>query len=263
MIEIKNLSVELDKRTIFENVSFSIGNGVVAILGLNGCGKTTLLKTIVGLIKPQNGEIKVDNKNIFTLSRKEIGKKIAYLPQEYPTYFSFTVKEMILMGRTPHIDNFKFPSKHDFEVAQNSAKEIGITHLQNKYFTHLSGGEKKLVLISMILAQETEYIILDEPTSFLDLHNSMIIIDKINKLAKYHNKKIIISMHDINQTLLCADNVLLLNGHEIPRFGNTYNLITKDNLSDLYKMDFEIINDKNKIKYVIPSTYYDNIKTTN
>lgn len=91
----------------------------------------------------------------------------------------------------------------------------------------------------------------------------MIIIDKINKLAKYHNKKIIISMHDINQTLLCADNVLLLNGHEIPRFGNTYNLITKDNLSDLYKMDFEIINDKNKIKYVIPSTYYDNIKTTN
>ncbi len=252
MIDINNMSVELGGTTIFKNLSFSIENGVIVILGLNGSGKTSLLKAIGGLIKLKDGVIKIDNRNINLLKRRDISKIIAFLPQEYTINFSYTVKEMLLMGRSPHIADFKFPSLYDYEIAEKYAYEVGITHLMEKYFMQLSGGEKKLVLISMVLTQETEYILLDEPTAFLDLYNSMKVIEIIRKLSSNYNKKLIISMHDVNQTLLFADKILILKREAIPKYGNIYEIITKENLNELYHMDLEIISENNKIKYILP-----------
>jgi iron complex transport system ATP-binding protein len=247
MLEIKQLSVELGNHPVISNLSFSIDSGILVVLGLNGSGKTTLLRSIAGLIKLKNGTIEIDKNNIAGLNRNEIARLISYVPQEYNSIFDFSVEEMILFGRTPYIRTFHSPGFNDYKIVNSIMKEMNIEYLKDRPYNELSGGEKRLVLISMTLAQNTGIVLFDEPTSFLDVKNSILIINKLRKLAEEFNKTILISMHDINETILIADKVLMLCGSDNYKFGDAAGMINKDNLFELYKTDFEIVYNKNKM----------------
>ncbi|MBK7041297.1 MAG: ABC transporter ATP-binding protein [Bacteroidetes bacterium] len=156
----------------------------MSVIGLNGIGKTTLLRTLAGINKSYSGQISINQKSLSSFSHKSLSKSISFVPQEHVPYFKFTVLEMIMFGRTPHIKQFGFPTKNDFNVVEKILCDIGLEDLRERYYTELSGGEKRLVLVAMSLAQETQIILFDEPTTFLDFKNAMIVINKIKTISK-------------------------------------------------------------------------------
>lgn len=248
IVKVDNIKVTLTKKVIFENLTFSANKGILSILGLNGRGKTTLLKSIAGLIKSETGKIYLGNTDISTLSYKDLARNITFVPQEYSNIFSYTVREMVLMGRTPHIKNLNLPTKQDYEITDTIIDEVGLNEFRNKYFTELSGGEKRLVLIARALAQQTDIILFDEPTTFLDIKNTFFVLEKIKQLGK--EKTIIITLHDLNQTIHCADNVLILFSKDKFEFGSINGVFTEENLHELYEIPLEIVRKNNEIAYI-------------
>jgi iron complex transport system ATP-binding protein len=240
MLQVNKISVDLGNNQVIDNLSFSIDSGILAILGLNGIGKTTLLRSIAGLLKIKKGTIQINNTNISNLTRNEIAKLISFVPQEYSSIFDYTVEEMILFGRTPYIKTFDLPGSNDYKIVNTIMREMNIESLKYRMFNELSGGEKRLVLISMTLAQNSEIVLFDEPTSFLDIKNSILIINKIKELVTEFKKTIIISMHDINESILFADKVLMLCSSYNYKFGKVNEMINKENLFELYKTNFDI-----------------------
>ena len=248
MITAENIKVTLNENVIFENLSFSASKGVLCVLGLNGRGKSTLLKTLVGLIKTETGIISLGGINTNTLSHKTIAQNIAFVPQEYSNIFNFTVREMVLMGRTPHIINLNLPKKQDYDITDATIDEIGLGDLRNKYFTEISGGEKRLVLIARALAQQTDIILFDEPTTFLDIEKSYFVLEKIKQLGK--NKTIIITLHDLNQAVQYADKVLILFEKDKFEFGSLSEIFNEYNLKRLYRIPLKIIRKNDKINFI-------------
>jgi len=251
MIEVNDLYVNIGKRTILKNLTFSLNEGILCIIGLNGIGKTTLLKTLTGLNKHFRGQIAINQRPLKSYSHRELAKSISFVPQEHVPYFNFTVKEMVLFGRTPHIKQFGFPSKIDFEIVEKIIHTIGLENFAERYYTELSGGEKRLVLIAMSLAQETQIILFDEPTTFLDLKNSTLVINKIKKLSTELNKLVIVTMHDVNQAISFSDQALLLYSDDSYEIGNIDLTINEKNLKRLYGMEFKVIYSDNS-KFVVP-----------
>jgi len=251
MIEARNLTIKIGSRTILKNITFSLSNGTLCVLGLNGSGKTTLLKTIVGIHKNYQGHILINQRSLDSYSHTSLAKVISLVPQEHIPYFNFTVNEMVMFGRTPHIGKFGFPTKKDSEIVKKVLADIGIDHLSERNYSELSGGEKRLVLIAMSLAQETQIILFDEPTTSLDLKNSMNIISKIKKLAYEFNKLVIITMHDINQAISFSDQALLIYSENDIEIGKTDFIITEQNLKRLYGMQFKLLHN-GQFKFIMP-----------
>jgi iron complex transport system ATP-binding protein len=251
MIEVNNLSVYIGNKSILKNINFSLRKGILSIIGLNGIGKTTLLRTLAGLNKDYSGNISINQKLLSSFSHKSLAKSISFVPQEHVPYFNFTVLEMIMFGRTPHIKQFGFPTKNDFNVVEKIICDIGLEHLKERYYTELSGGEKRLVLVAMSLAQETQIILFDEPTTFLDFKNEMIILNEIKKLSKELGKLIVVTIHDINQAISIADQALILYSEESYDVGNADVTINESNLQRLYGMEFKTIYD-DKSKFIVP-----------
>lgn len=248
MVVVENIKVSLNKKVIFKNLSFSADKGVLCILGLNGQGKTTILRTLMGLIKTDTGKISLKGVDASLISYKKMAQNLSFVPQEYNNIFNFTVREMVLMGRTPHMKNFNLPRNQDFEITDAAIREIGLSDYSSKYFDELSGGEKRMVLIARALAQQTDIILFDEPTSFLDLKNSYFILEKIKRLSR--DKTIIMSLHDLNQTVQYADNVLMLFSQDEFEYGATNEVINEYNLNKLYGLSVEIVRENSEINYI-------------
>ena len=252
MLQVNKITVELGNNEIIKNLSFSIESGIVVILGLNGSGKTTLLRSIAGILKIKQGTILIDDIDITKTKKHKISKLISLVPQEFTLLFDYTVEEMILFGRTPYIGAFKMPSCYDYKIISKILNEMNIEDLRYRKFNELSGGEKRLVLISMILAQNTRIVLFDEPTSFLDIKNSIIILNKIKKLASELHKIIIISLHDLNEAINTAEWVLMLCESNKYKYGKVKDLINKDNLFELYHTKFDIVTTEDNKMFVIP-----------
>jgi iron complex transport system ATP-binding protein len=251
-VKVKNLSIAYDNRIVLDNISFSSNTGILIILGPNGCGKSTLLHCISGIIKPLKGDVFINGQSIASLKIKALARRLSIVHQEHYPSFAYTVQDIVLMGRTPYMNNFDLPSDLDREIANQTMEKVGIFHLRKRAYTELSGGERKLVLIGLALCQQTDIILLDEPTSFLDVKNSMITLELVRKLANDEKKTFIIAMHDVNQAILCADEALLIYDRKRYIKGRIEETITEENLSTLYKINFEIGSSKSNRKYVIP-----------
>ncbi|MEG1108971.1 MAG: ABC transporter ATP-binding protein, partial [Oscillospiraceae bacterium] len=232
----------------FENIHFAYGdeqvlNGVTAaieekgihsLFGPNGSGKTTLLKCLAGLLRPQRGKILVCGQDMCHQSAKQISRKIAYVPQEYSLSFPFSVFEVVLMGRTPHLGGLGGgPSGHDRDETKLALESVGISDLSKKPFTELSGGQRQLALVARALAQDTPIIILDEPTSALDFKNQLLVWNTLRAL-KEKGKTIIVCTHDPNHVLWFSDTVTVLQNGNIVGQGKAEKLITNRLLSELY-----------------------------
>lgn len=241
-LDVKNLSFDYNKRPVFRDISFSIETGdILFLLGPNGVGKTTLFKVILGLLKPKNGQIFIDAQEISRWSRKNFAKNIGYVPQIHNAYFSYTVLDVVLMGRTPYISNYSSPSKKDVLIACEALEFLNILHLKDEKYTHISAGERQLVLISRALTQKPKILILDEPTSSLDYGNQIKVLQHIKQLAG-KDIGIIISTHVPDHAVRYATKVILMKDGRVLSCGDPKVVINPVNLKEIYNVDTRMIN---------------------
>jgi iron complex transport system ATP-binding protein len=244
ILEARDLTIGYRDRVVGRGVSLGLGEGeVLALLGPNGGGKTTLLKTLLGLLAPRAGEVRIDERLLATLTIGERARLIAYLPQSHALTFAFTVETVVLMGRTAHGNLFSRPSAADRRIAAAMMERLGIAPLAQRPYTTISGGERQLVLLARALAQEPRFIVLDEPTASLDFGNQGKVVREIRSLATAGHG-VIFTTHDPNQALRLADRAYLLrNGARIAD-GRVEAVLTPENLAALYDAPIRVLTDR-------------------
>jgi iron complex transport system ATP-binding protein len=242
LMQVSDASFSYDgQHNIFENINFSVEKGdVFCILGPNGTGKTTLIKCINGLMKLSSGKILFHEKNIYSLSKTEIAKNIGYIPQIHNSTFPFSVLDVVLMGRSPHLDMFASPGEKDIKIAEKSLKTLKIIHMRDVPYTEISGGEQQLVFLARILTQKPSILLLDEPTSHLDFGNQMRTLNIIEKLAK-SGLSIVMSSHFPDQAFISANKVALMKGKSFIDIGSPEEVITKENMEEIYDIKVKIV----------------------
>lgn len=245
-LEARELSFRYQQNKVFSDVSLDVNSGeVVCLLGPNGTGKTTLLKAILGLLKPYQGEVLLNGRNISHLTRREKARFLGYVPQCHTPPFPFSVLDVVLMGRTAHINNFAVPSKYDIHIARQAMQMLDIEHLEPRIFTELSGGERQMVLIARALAQEPEILVLDEPTSNLDFGNQARVLKYIRKLASL-GLGVIMASHFPDHAFYYASKVVMLKDRRVYMVGSPDEVITDANLSFVYDVNVEVIHTTDK-----------------
>ncbi len=223
---------------VLEDIQFAVKSGeFLGLLGPNGSGKTTLLKSISRVLKPQKGVILIDDKDIYNLKTLEVARQLAVVPQDTPVTFDFTSLEIVLMGRNPHIPRFKMESKEDLAIAKNSMKLTGTWQFADRPVTELSGGEKQRVIIARALTQEPKILLLDEPTTHLDICNQLEIMDLLQELCKTKKILIIAVFHDFNLAARYCDSVILLKEGKIVAVGESNKTLTSENVKKVFNVD--------------------------
>ncbi|WP_202436509.1 MULTISPECIES: ABC transporter ATP-binding protein [Vibrio] len=239
-LSVHDLQCGYGQTVIAENISFSVTSGeVLCILGPNGVGKSTLFKSMLNLIPKLGGEIRINDDNIESWSRKQLATVLGYVPQASATPFPFTVREMVAMGRTAHLGAFAFPSKHDWQLVDDAMHKLGISRLAERRFPELSGGEKQMVLIARAIAQAPALLAMDEPTASLDFGNQVAVLRQVRQLAS-EGFGIIMITHSPEQAFLCASKVLLFRRDKPCLFGSVAEIVTEANLRDAYGVDVQI-----------------------
>ncbi|MDR2829670.1 MAG: ABC transporter ATP-binding protein [Methanobrevibacter sp.] len=229
------------KKIIFENISFKIEKGdIFTVLGPNGIGKTTLLKSILGIKSLDKGEILINGENLTNLSYKDISKVMAYVPQVHSYTFPFKVIDVVLMGRSPHINMIDTPEENDVKIAERSLKQMGIHHLKDKEYSYLSGGEIQLVFLARALTQEANILVLDEPTSHLDFGNQIRFLKTIDKLSK-DNLAIIMTSHYPDHCFISSDKVAIMQNKKFIDIGTPDDVVIPENLKLAYDLDINVI----------------------
>jgi iron complex transport system ATP-binding protein len=209
-LTVDNLAFGYRGRPVGSEVSFGLESGeVLCLLGPNGAGKTTLFKTVLRLLAPLAGTISIDAEAIDRWSRRRLARVFGYVPQAQLGLFPFTVRDVVLMGRTAHMDLFATPSARDIEFAEKMLDLLGIVHLTDHPYTEISGGERQLTLVARALAQEPKILVMDEPTASLDFGNQVRVLSEIKTLAG-RGIAVILSTHDPDQAFLCAHRVAIL-----------------------------------------------------
>lgn len=237
----ENLGFGYRGRRVGRSVSLEIRAGeVLCLLGPNGGGKTTLMKTLLGLLPPLEGAVTLDGEDIARWPRRRLARAIGYVPQAHAAFFPFTVTEIVLMGRSAHIDLFAAPSRADRAVAERALATLGIAHLGERVYTEISGGERQLALIARALAQEPRFLVMDEPTASLDFGNQVRVLDQIAALAR-SGIAVVFSTHDPDHAFLCGDRVALLRDGIIDSIGAPEAVITASALKRLYGVEVQVV----------------------
>lgn len=240
MLKINNISFSYrqDKK-ILDDISLDVNQGdVLGILGINGAGKTTFIKCINNIFSPDSGTVKVNGKDISSMTPKEIAQLIAYVPQYNGTFFNINVLDTVMMGRLPYAG--RSYSKKDREIVYNILEKMNLEKFAFRSIHEMSGGERQRVFIARALAQQPKIIILDEPTSSLDLHNQLFILKIIEDLAKRDNLTIIMIIHDLNLASMFCSKLVMLKEGKIFAQGNSADVLIEENISKVYKVSSKI-----------------------
>ncbi|MDD5382820.1 MAG: ABC transporter ATP-binding protein [Candidatus Margulisbacteria bacterium] len=240
------------KKPVINGVSFSVYDGeFVGIVGPNGSGKTTLLRALTGLLKARQGSIIISQHRIEQLDRKELARRIAFVPQLMEPIVGFTVEDLVLLGRTPYLDRFAFESHDDYEAVKWAIEELKIENLKDRPITELSGGEFQRVAIARALAQEPKVLLLDEPTSHLDIRYQIKICKLLRKLRAH--RSVVATFHDLNlASRFCSKLILLKNGTLIAE-GHPDEVVTPENIWKAYRIKVTVRKNPNtkKARYVL------------
>lgn len=252
MLVARDLSFGYSGRTIGRSVNLAIEKGdALALLGPNGGGKTTLLKTLMGLIPAQGGAIMIDGKPLADLSIQERARLIGYVPQIQSGVFAFTAREVVLMGRTAHGGLFARPTEKDHAIADETLARMGVVHLAGRPVTMISGGERQLVLIARALAQEPRLIVLDEPTASLDFGNQGKVMREVSKLAG-EGVGVIFTTHDPNQAERYASRVAMLRDGRLSEPVAPDAALGQGSLEALYGAPVELLADSDGRRAFLP-----------
>jgi iron complex transport system ATP-binding protein len=234
-VDITNLSFAYRNNPVLNNLSFSVSEGeFFIIIGPNGSGKTTLMKLISGILKTKIGKLKVFNQPLKEYKRKDLAKTIALVPQMAAPDFPFTVTELVLMGRSPHLNVLGLEQEKDLEIAQNAMAFTEVEHLAHRKIDQLSGGECQRVFIARAICQEPKIILLDEPTASLDLAHQVKVMDLMEKLKNEMGFTIIMVSHDVNLAAMYSDRILMLKAGEIVNIGKPDEILTLQILKETY-----------------------------
>ena len=223
------------------DVSVAIERGSLAgLLGPNGCGKTTLLRLLAGILHPDAGAVTLDGGSLTALTRRAVARRIAIVPQETHPAFDYTAMEMVLMGRHPHLGPFELESPKDVDVAYAAMASTGIDHLAERAYMTLSGGEKQRVIIASALAQEPEVLLLDEPTASLDLGYQVEIAARLARLTRERSVTMVMATHDLNLAASICDTLVLMRDGQILAQGTTADVLDGDAVQRLYGVDADV-----------------------
>ena len=229
-----------EENAVLDSLSLKIEPArITAILGPNGAGKTTLLNTILGYLKPQTGQVLLDGQSIAHYSKRQLSQIIGLVPQAEHFPFNFTAFEYILLGRTPYMGIFNMPREADFQAAGEIVDLLKISHLKNRPVEELSGGEQQLVLLARALAQEPKVLLLDEPTTRLDLGNTATILNALKALAQ-QNVTVVFSTHDPQAAVYCADQLVLMKEGHVLSAGSLEEILTSGSLTQLYGVGIQV-----------------------
>lgn len=238
IVQIEKVGFQYTEEWVLKNVSFRIKEGeFLGIIGPNGSGKTTLLKIIDRILMPQEGEVYVKGTNINKMKRDALARLIAVVPQDFPVTFSFSVEEIVLMGRAPHLGRLRFEGKKDYEIAHRAMEVTDTISFADRSINELSGGERQRILIARALAQQPQIILLDESTAFLDIKHQIAFFDLIKTLNKKEELTVVSVTHDINLASLYCDRIILLNAGNIHCMGTPDEVITESNIKNVYETD--------------------------
>lgn len=236
----RQLGFGYPRQPVGRDVDLDVAPGeVLCLLGPNGSGKTTLFKTLLGLLARQGGSIALDGEDIGALSRSEIARRVAYVPQAHESVFPYTVHDMVLMGRTVHRGLFSSPRQDDAGRAQEALDQLGIGDLASREFTRISGGQRQLALIARALAQDAPIIVMDEPTASLDFGNQVRVLQQVNRLSAA-GLGIVLSTHNPDHALACASRVLVLADGTLRAAGSPESVLTGELLSSVYEVDVRL-----------------------
>ena len=240
-IEVEALAFGYPGRTVGAAVSFALAPGeVMCLLGPNGGGKSTLLKTVLGLLSPQGGTVRIDGEDTHDWSPQRRALSLGYVPQSGAGQFAFTVGEMVLMGRTAHHSAFAPPSAQDREIAATALATLGIAALAERDWLKISGGERQLALIARALAQQPRVLVLDEPTANLDFGNQVRVLAEVRRRAAA-GLAVIFATHHPEQAFACADKVAVLHEGRLERQGTPDAIITAETMRLVYGIEVEIV----------------------
>lgn len=245
MLEVKNLSFSYDgNHAVFHDVNFTVNKGeILSILGANGAGKSTLLNCIANLTRPQSGEIILNGQPMAKMSLRDVAFIVGYVPQVHTPAYAFSVREFTVMGRTPYIGSFASPSTKDYAIAEKALERMRIMHLCHKAYTEISGGERQQVTIARIIAQQSQLILMDEPTAHLDFGNQYRVVHMIRELAA-EGYTIVITTHNPEHAIILGGKAAILDHRGQLHVGLAKDTLSAQTLSELYGIKIKTIYDQ-------------------
>lgn len=250
-IKINNMNFAYELNPVLHDINLEFEKGkIYGLLGLNGSGKTTLLKVIMGLLKEDKGEVLIQGKNKNLYNHNSLSKNISYVPQNISITYDISVMDFLLMGFNPYLKLLERPGEEHENSARNYLVEMNIGALEHKNLSILSGGELQMVLIARALIQDTDFIIMDEPVSSLDLKNQRHVMEKIKEISTRYNKAIIVSLHDPNIIRRYCDYAILLKEGKVINSGPVFETINRTNLREIYDMPFEKLESTQGTNYI-------------
>lgn len=240
-IEAKNIRVAYEETIIIPKMNLKIPQGKISIIiGANGCGKSTLLKSIGRIIKPKAGEILLDGSNIRKMAPKDLARRMAILPQNPISPMGITVQELVSYGRFPYQKPMAGLQKKDLDIIEWAMRETGVLEFRDRDVNALSGGQRQRVWIAMTLAQQTDILILDEPTTYLDMAHQLEVLSLLRELNRKQARTIVIVLHELNQATKFADHLIGMKNGQVIFEGTPKEVISKENLRELYEIDADI-----------------------
>lgn len=252
ILSANNISFSINGTQILKNINFSAGKGeIISLLGPNGSGKSTLLKSLSGINNIKNGDIVITGDSIKRLKNNDIAQRIAFLPQFQEKIMGITVEELVGMGRTPYHRSGWVQSSSDKEKINRAIEYMKISHLRKRSTNTLSGGERQRVWIAMVIAQDTPIILLDEPVTYMDLKHQWDLLGIIKDLKDKFQKTIITVFHDINHALEISDYIYLLHEGKVHSTGKTTQIITRENIREVFGVSTHICHMKKHCKRII------------
>ena len=239
-MQIKNLTKKYDDKAVVDSVSFEIPKGkVISLIGPNGAGNSTVMGMISRLIAHDSGQVNFEGTDITKWKSKELSKRLAILTQSNNIQMKLTVRELVAFGRFPYSGGRI--TKEDREIIDKAISYMELEEFQDRFIDELSGGQRQRACIAMVIAQDTEYVLLDEPTNNLDIYHATNMMKIVRRLCDELGKTVVLVLHEINYAAFYSDYICAFVDGKIAKFGTVEEVMTKENLSEIYKVDFEIM----------------------
>ena len=243
-LRVNDVSVGYGERTVLDTLNIDIKRGgITSIVGSNGCGKSTLLRTMSRLLSPSQGEIILDGKSIHDIPTRKLATQLGLLPQTPIAPDGIVVADLVGRGRTPHQGMLGRWSQHDYDIVAEALETTGISDLAERSIDELSGGQRQRVWIAMALAQRTETLLLDEPTTYLDVKHQLDVLDLLTELNRDRGTTIVMILHDLNLAARYSDELVAISNGKVFAHGHPGKVITKENVKSVFGIDSVIITD--------------------
>jgi iron complex transport system ATP-binding protein len=254
-LEIENITLDYGQRSVIRDLSFQLyPSELLGLVGPNGCGKTSVIKSLSRVLTPSSGRILLDGNELAGIPRNELARIIGVVPQNPSLPETFTVFEVVILGRNPHLGLLSAESARDMAIVWQAMERTGITPLAKRRIGELSGGEKQRVTIARVLAQEPQIILMDEPTANLDIAQQMEILDLITGMCREKNTAGLIAIHDLNVAAQYCTRIIMLKNGQIYAEGTASEVITTDNVREVFGAETTIYpHPENSLPMVLPN----------